>query len=202
MSIALTEPLNSGASLADGVRFTDVHEPGVYLDAMPQDPSGNVEIEVGVEAPSESEGFFATLSPAQRRTLAAVLLGMDDEPFGAGQLVQNVGKFRVVIETGTNDWQVSPEDFDYMWSRAGWHVRNGIPGQIAHASGCVVSVHELGDESAGVRGMSETRRQYRYRLAGDAEGVWRYHSNYRTVRKLNPIEVESQRSFRGDWSKA
>lgn len=195
------QPTTAGTSLADGVRFADAHEPGVFLDIMPQDPSGNVEVEVCVEEDgAEMVGHYATLSPEQRRTAAAVLLGMNERPHGHGQPVQEPGKMRVVMETGGDDWTMTAEDFDYMWARAGWHVRNGIPGFIQHASGSKVSIHEVGEGDTPPRGMSEARRHYRYKLPGDRPGEWRYHNNFNHIRQLKPLLVEMQRSYRSEWS--
>lgn len=200
MVVAATEPMALATSEVDGVRFKDAHNPDVYMDVMPQAPSGNVEFELGEEDGEFDNAWqFVTLSVEQRRTLAAVLLGLNEHPHGAGQPVQAPGKMRVVMETGADDWAMTPADFDYMWARAGWHVRNGIPGFIKHPTGSTVSIHEVGEGDKAPRGMSETRRHYRYLLKGDKPDAWRYHNNYNHVRKLNPVVMEMQRSYRSEW---
>lgn len=203
MTIRATEPMTPGSSQVDGVRFQDAHHQDIYMDVMPQDPSGNVEFEMGQEDGEFDNAWqFVTLSAEQRRTLAAVLLGMNENPHGAGQDVQAPGKMRVVMETGTDEWSMTPHDFDYMWARAGWHVRNGIPGFIEHTSGSTVSIHEVGEGDKAPRGMSETRRHYRYLLKGDKPDAWRYHNNFNFVRKQQPVVMEMQRSYRSEWMDA
>lgn len=197
------EALAFNDSVADGVRFRDVHESTVVFEAVPQE-SGNIELAIETLGEQEEvlDGNFSTLSPQQRRVLAAVLLGMDEQPHGYGQPVQDPGKMRVVMETGGKDWSMTPEDFDYMWARAGWHVRNGIPGFIQHSSGSKLSIHEVAETDQPPAGMFPVRRHYRYLLKGDGPTDWKFHNSYAYIRKLNPVKVEMQRSFKSDWKKA
>lgn len=192
-------PLIKGASLYDGARFIDKAEPAAHLDAVPQ-VSGNIEITVGIETgePEGAKGYFVVLPAEQRAMLAAVVAG--DTVADQGQPVRNPGRFRVILETGGHDWQMTPEEFDKMWARAGWHVRNGLPG-FAQEGAATLSVNEVAPGKKAPRGTrEEVRRHYRYRVAGSDE--WKYSHNYKAIQVQKPVELEFQRTFKSEWEKA
>ena len=192
--------MNKDDVLETGVRFVDREEPGAYLDVLPQAPSGNVEIEVGFEdGTSEAEGFFVSLNPEQQRMLAELLVAnLRKTELGAGKSPAR-GRAHVRVDM-PHEGEVSAEELDWAWQRAGWHVAHNVPAKFSTVSGVQVRVLEVASDDRPGFGMSEVKRSYRYRLPGDAEGDWRYHTSFGAVKRLGPVEVHSQRSFKSSWT--